>query len=168
MARRHGRGFQKVIDNVRWSGGAATFLAQSAGSVAATLITASSEEDTVLRLRGEILCWLDSTQAPGVAIDVGIGLITRAGGSSTTVRSNPITDADAPWLMYERFTLAYEEAVTDVIAAQVCMAKRITVDVKAMRKLRPDQEMQVVLEQATIGSAGSINCSLTMRALLGD
>jgi hypothetical protein len=152
------------MESVRWSGSQSSFLAQSSGSAGLVFITASSDPpETLLRLRGDLVCVLDGVQAPGTLISVGIGIALVPEGSSTTVLWSPLSDSDAPWWYYERFTLGYEEYVTDVIDSPGLSSVRKTVDLKGMRIIRPDVEAQVVVENLTIGSAGAFNLSLQAR-----
>ena len=166
-ARRASRG-EKVIDNVRWSLGAGAFVAQAAGSAASTIITAGSNEETLLRTRGNLLCVLDGVDEPGVSARIGIGIRLAQGGQATTVLSTPLTDGAAPWIWFDVFTIAYEEAVADVIAQPVASAYRAVIDSKAMWKLRPDTEVQIVVENATIVGGLTVNIFADLRFLFGD
>ena len=168
MGRTRGR-FQKKIDYTRWIGGQVSELAFSASAQGQTFVTAiANHTETLMRIRGELTGWLDATSAPGVAIDVACGLLVQPAGTGTGITSSPITDEQAPWLWYERFTLAYEEMVTDVVDVPQMTSVRITVDNKAMRIFRPDREIQFVAEQVTVGSATSCNVSFNGRLLLGS
>ena len=161
MARRRGG----RAPNVHWTGFNGASLAQSAGSVGVNIAAAAHGTETLLRTRGELLCWLDGTQAPGGATTVAVGMIVMPGGSATTVTSDPISNADAPWFWIEQFTLAYEEYVTDVIDSPTTSAIRRVIDSKAMRIIRSDQEIQMVVQQSTIGSAVNINTAVLGRFL---
>ncbi len=154
--------------DLRWTGGQFSFSALAAGSAAGTIVSAGNTSQTLMRTRGEILCYVDAAGAPGVFADVAVGMIVMPGGSGTTVTSSPITDPDAPWFFYERFSLGYEERVTDVVSINGIDFFRKAIDVKAMRVIRPDREIQVVIEQASIQSALSVNCVVNSRFLLGD
>jgi len=157
------------MESVRWSGSQQAFLALSAGTSGSTFITATDDPpETLLRLRGELMCVLDGTQAPGVLLSVGVGIALVPQGSGTTVLWSPLSDSDAPWWFYERFSIGYEEQVTDVISAQGLQLFRKTIDLKGMRIIRPDVEAQIVVENLTIGSAGSLNLSLQSRVLFGS
>ncbi len=164
----HRRSRVKKIEAVRWTRNHFFFGAQAAGSVALNFITSADAIDTVLRIRGEVTSWIDGNDAPPVGVDCALGLLVMPEGQGTTVLSSPITDENAPWLLYERWTLAYEEIVTDVIAAQGVLSFRKTIDNKAMRILRPDREVQIVFEQATVSGAGSVNCGFAASVLLGQ
>ena len=166
--RRQGsKGFQKSIKTIRWDGSSHVFDSQAAGSAAQTFITDGSTE-TLLRIRGELVASLDATQTPGTLINVGIGLLVVQGGSSTVVINKPITDADAPWLWYERFVLGYEEMVTDVIDVPQITSIRKVIDNKAMRILRPGREVQLVIENVTLAGSGAVNLTVVHRTLLGN
>ncbi len=165
MARRF-RGSGRRRD-VHWANFNETFLALSAGTVAAQigLLPAGGHPETVVRIRGELMAFVDGAQAPGGLADVAVGVILAQEGLGTTVISSPITDADAPWLWFERFTLGYEEMVTDVVDVPSLTGVRRVIDNKAMRILRPDQELQVVAQNVTIGTAIAVNISVVGRIL---
>ncbi len=168
MPRRHRSDHTPKIQNLRWIGGRQSFAALSAGTSATTFITAAATTDTIMRIRGEVVGYIDGASAPVKWIEIGLGCILMPAGQGTTVVLSPITDPDAPWLFYERFTLGFEEMVTDVIDVPGITTFRADVDVKAMRILRPETEVQIVVENATIGGAGSANVALSSRVLLGQ
>ncbi len=166
-SRSHRARGDKVIDVLRWGGSHLQFGSQAAGTAALTFITDGATE-TLLRIRGEVLCYLDAAQAPTAQIKVAIGALVVQAGSGTTVINAPTTDPDAPWLFYETFDLAYEEMVTDVIDIPLITAVRLKVDSKAMRILRPGREVQMVVENTSIQSAASFNLGFSSRVLLGS
>jgi len=156
------------MESVRWSANTLSFLAKTAGSSALTFITSSDDPpETILRIRGELVGWIDALSVPATAVDVAIGIALVPEGSSTNVQWDPATEGNAPWFMYERFTIGYEEFVTDVIAAQGLAVFRKTIDVKAMRIIRPDVEAQCVMTNTTINGADAVNVVLSARVLLG-
>ena len=120
-----------------------------------------------MRLRGELIAYVDGAQAPGGLVTVGIGALVVQAGSSTTVIQSPISHPAAPWFFYERFSLGYEEMVTDVIDVPGITVFRKTIDVKAMRILRPGREVQLVFEQGSLLTALSVNLEFGFRMLLG-
>jgi len=164
--RRGNRG--RSMESVRWSGGTFFFNAISAGNSALVFLTASNDPpETILRIRGELVAWIDGLEAPAVSIDVAVGVILVPEGSATTVQWSPGSEANAPWLMYERFSLGYEEYVTDVIDAPGLTVFRKTIDVKAQRIVRPDVEAQLAIENNTLSGAAAVNVAFTSRVLLG-
>ena len=158
---------EKVIDILRWSGSNHLSQGQSAGSIAQTYISDGSTE-TLMRIRGELTCWLDATSATPLGVECAVGALVVQAGSGTTVIQNPITDPDAPWLFYERFTIGYEEMVTDVIDIPQLTMFRKTIDSKAMRILRPGREVQLVFTNSTLIAATAVNFSFSNRTLLGS
>jgi len=164
MARRRSG---KKIDFVHWSGQAGSFLGQGAGTNALTLFAALHEPETLLRIRGNLITTLDGTQAPGGLVRMGLGIINVAEGTGTVANWSPLADPDAPWIWYDTFFVGYEEAVTDVIDVPGLSSYRSTIDSKAMRIIR-NQELQLVLEQATTGAAMTTNTAVSVRILSGQ
>jgi len=160
-------GFAKKINTVHWTYGSWSALALSAGTVAATVIGAQHQPETLLRIRGEQMVYVDGAQAPGVLTSVGIGLVQVPEGTGATVLWSPITDGDAPWIWVDYFMIGYEEMVTDVIDSPLVSAARRVIDSKAMRKLRKT-EIQFVAESATVGGATPVNIAGQARFLAGD
>ena len=159
----------REIESTRWSGGSVLFSAQSAGTAAAVFINASADPpETLMRMRGELTAYLDSTSAPGGLIEVGIGVALVPEGSGTTVTWSPLTDDDAPWWYYDRFVLGYEEMVADVIDVPGITSFRKTIDVKGMRIIRPDVEAQIVVENVTLLNADGVNLQVSARVLFGS
>ena len=169
MARRGSRSRgQKVIDNVRWLSfvGGSTSLA--AGTVAVQILSATDSRDTIMRTRGDLVAGFSATKAPNVAVRVGVGMWVVPEGTGTTVLGSPLSDPDADWFYYSAFTLLYEEMVTDVIACQAALGYREVIDSKAMRRPGSDTEVQLVIENVTVGSAGAIFAFAAGRILLGN
>ncbi len=166
MAR--GRSFAKKIDSLRWSRGGASNLAFGAGTLAATIVSDGLVEATIMRTRGSLIAYVDAAQAPGGLVRIGVGILSVMGGQGTTVVSSPLTDGEAPWMWFTQFQLGYEEYVVDVIDCPGITSYREMVDVKAMRKMRPDVELQLVFENITIGGALSVNMAVDLRFLIGE
>ncbi len=164
MPRRRGG---KKIDFTRWDGGSVAKLAFAAGTIGSTFISSAANSETWLRFRGNLMAWVDGNPAPGVLTDVGVGMIVMPEGTGTTITSSPISDSNAPWIYYSRFTLGYDEPVTDVVSVQGLSSYREIIDLKAMRILRPDREVQFVVESVTLATAVSINVVMGGRVLLG-
>ena len=97
----------------------------------------------------------------------GFGLVCVPEGSSTTVVWSPLTDANAPWFVYQSGLVAYEEMVIDVVDVPTISGARYVIDSKAMRKCPPDMEMQAVFEQSDVSGTRNINMLFSGRILLG-
>ncbi len=132
---------QRARSRTRWTLAANAFSAQGAGTAAVNVLTAINLEETIIRMWGNLLASIDGASAPGKLVRIGVGMIVMPEGTGTTVTSSPISDAQAPWFYYSAFDLGYEEMVTDVIDVPVISAFRETIDVKAMRIIRPDREL---------------------------
>ncbi len=112
------------------------------------------------------MVYADGTQAPGGLATVGVGFILVPEGTGTTVLWSPFTDGDAPWIWAGYYSIGYEEPVTDVVSVQALSGVRDTIDSKSMRIIR-NQEVQMVVENVSVGSAMNINLSTSGRALFG-
>ena len=166
VARRQSR--SKKIDNLRWLGFRAVAGALVTGSPQAQLVlTATTTPDTIMRTRGQLIAYIPQTQAPGVGVEIGVGIHIVPEGTGTTILQAPLDDANADWFYYSRFMISYEEAVTDVIDSPMISAYREAIDSKAMRIGRPDTEVQVVFESASV--IGGVNTAVIVggRFLLG-
>ena len=168
MARRTAGTHVKKMDNLRWDTAFLNNNAQAAGSVGQTAQLAVALPETLLRIRGTFLAYLDGTQTGGEAVRVSTGLIVMPEGLGVSVISNPIADGNAPWLWFETFVLAYEEMVSNVVDIPGATSFRVAIDSKAMRKLRPDREIQWVTEVTTVLTTSAVNSSLQARFLYGS
>ena len=157
----------RKIDNLFWTLGTATQGALTAGTAGSLVITSGTVPATLMRTRGHLAAWLDGTSAPGLGVQVSCGLIVRPEGTGGTVLQSPFTDGNADWFWFSSFFLGYEEMVTDVVDIPLISGYREVVDSKAMRRLKPDQEVQFVVENTTVLSASGININGSFRFLLG-
>ena len=169
MAQRKGG---KVITSTSWEIIGASILAMSAGTAAVAVRLAipgigGGIHETLLRTRGWLTAWLDGTQVPGALTIVSVGLRLASEGSGGTVTVSPFTEGGYPWFFHESFVLGYEETVTDVIQIPALSGIRMRVDDKAMRKIRPAEELQMVVENTTIGTAANVNVAINGRWLFG-
>ena len=148
-----------------WQNSAGSFSAQAAGAAALNFSSVGTLTTTMLRMRGEVVGFLDSPATVGQLIEVAYGIILVPVGSGTTVQFDPITDVEAPWLLWGVHFLGYEEMVTDVIDVPVITGFRDTIDNKAKRIIRPEMEMQFVVKNTTVFSSDSINFAYSLRWL---
>jgi len=159
----------KTIDNLRWSGGSAVAVqGLSAGSSAVNVLAAGVPRETIMRTRGEVLVFVDGTQAPAGLAIISMGLVLVPEGQGTTVIWDPFGDTEAPWFWYQETFIGYEEAVTDVIDVPGITSHRIIVDSKAMRRANVDEEVQFVVTNTTATSARTVNVAAGFRFLLGN
>ena len=156
----------KKIDNTIWelSNGSGTF---AAGAIAFNFSSVGTAPTTLLRIRGEVVAYVDGASAPGKLVEVTWGIILVPEGSGTTLQFNPVTDANAPWLAYGQGFVGHEEMVVDAVGVEGLSMFRQRIDNKAMRRIRPDVEMQLVVANTTVLTASSINFAYSMRWLQG-
>jgi len=158
------RGRGRVIDTMRWSGDVIiSHLGLAAGSGATlALVALDDHSQTLLRTRGICSVWLDGTPTAGEAVQVACGLIKVPKGTGTTVLLSPISESEQEWLWWGSVVLA-ADAGTDQMQSH-----RFDMDSKAMRKMKPQEEIQFVVAQTTIGTAVALNCVTQPRFLLGQ
>jgi len=157
----------KKIDFVHWTGfSAGTTAALSAGTLGATVFAAQHDPETLMRIRGEYVTFMDAAGASGRSVLVSAGMILVPEGTGTTVLWSPFTDADAPWIWYDSALISYEEMVVDVVDIPSQSGVRRVIDSKSMRIIR-NQEVQMVIENTTIGSAASVRARAGGRVLFG-
>ncbi len=166
MARGIQRRFAKKLDNLRWEKSSGFFNSVPAGSAGINFLTVASLPCTLMRMRGQVLSGIQGTAAPGIGLIVTMGIIKVPEGTGTTVLWDPFTDGNAPWIWFEQIPLYYEEYVTDVISGDQ-MQSRSVIDNKAMRKIRPDEELQMVMTNTTQDGAGTVNVQFGIRTLIG-
>ena len=167
MGRRQGR----VIDKVRWTGDVlVSQLAQSGGLIATNLYQFGDQEDavTVMRTRGQLLIYLDGAPAAGVAVNVGVGVHVVPKGTDTTPTLSPTSEAEGDWLVWLVCPLAYENYETDDPPGSGMTTCRLEIDSKAMRRMKPGEQLQVVVTNSTVGSAHAVNTIGQFRFLLGS
>jgi len=163
MARRRSG---KKIDFVHWTFSATAQTAVAVGTSGVTMSSAQHDPETLLRIRGNMASVFDGLPAPGAHTRVGVGLILVPEGTGSTVLWAPITDGDAPWIWFESFDLLYEEPVVDVVGITEVASYRSVINNKAMRIVR-NQELQFVVENASISGGNAINVGLNIRVLSG-
>ena len=122
-------------------------------------------QTTLVRIRGEVVCYLDATSAPGTLVQIIYGIIQVPEGSAGAARYSPVADPNAPWLLYGTAHLGYEEMVTDVIDVPGMTSFRHVIDNKAMRIIRPDVELQLVVSNTTVFTAAPVNFAYNLRWL---
>jgi len=159
--------FPKKMDNLIWDGTFLRFSAIGSGSTALQFSSVGTQPTTLLRLRGNISVIVDGLEAPAVAARATWGLIKVPDGSATTVQYDPVADVNAPWIYWGSAVIGYEEYVTDVIDCPGISSYREVVDNKAMRRIRPDEELQWVLTNTTVDGGLSLNHDVSIRWLQG-
>jgi len=162
---------QKKIETVHWTvGNSINSLGQAINTNAAFLLfPAQHLPETLLRMRGEWVCSLVTTQASASGSRVIAGIIQVPEGTGTTVLWDPSGDGDAPWIWWDTMQLMYVEYVADQVSAQAAGSARRVIDSKAMRKQR-NTELQFVISTEDPGALTgvSVNVLAVVRALSGS
>ena len=126
-----------------------------------------TQAETLIRIRGEVLVWLDpATSEVGDALEVAWGVLRAPTGILSEVGVNPIQDGGAPWVAYGVATLASEIA-NFVGVNEGSLMKRFEVDNKAMRKLRDAETLYFVLRTSSIVGSPTMNYGFMLRFLTG-
>ena len=148
-----------------WNIFSGDFPAFAAGTVGEVFLT-NTISRTIIRWRGELVVFMDSTSAPGKLARWGFGLLKRTEDSvGTTVTASPLSDGAAGFVVYEVGHVGYEEMVTDVIDVPMISGQRIVIDSKAMRRLRVNEQIQAVAENVTVTTATALNMAWAIRTL---
>ena len=151
--------------DLRWLLGAFTTQTLAAGGSASfAVIAGGNTSQTIMRVRGSWSCHLDGTATAADVVRVGIGLLVVQSGAAAA--SLPLTDSEAPYFWYDVVTLSGEESVGGSRAGLPMY--RSVVDGKAMRVLRPDRDVLVIIETADVVGAPVINATFDGRFLIAD
>ena len=167
MARRRTRGGGRKAD-LRWTLSQTEILGRNAGNPtgAQAVVTAGVTSQTLMRVRGTFYAMIVGTPTVTDIVQCGIGLLVVPGGSGAVVTSSPLTDGEAPFLWFEAFHLNTQSAgATNANGPQFW---RNVVDNKAMRVIRPDQEIQLVVEVSDAVGTSTVDFGLMARYLIAD
>ena len=137
-------------------------------------LSAGVEALTHVRLRGELLLWLQtsSVASGGYRGAFGIGIATLAAVTAGFASvPTPLTEADADNWLYHRFFSLVSGGVL-VLAdtkkgpdSDIVQSTRIEVDSKAMRKMRSEDAIYAIIEVVEQGVA-TMNVSFNSRSLV--
>ncbi len=162
-----GRSRTKKIDFLSWGAFNRVQLVVASGSVAGTMLSSSTTPFTLMRQRGNLLAFVDGVTLPGALVTISMGMHLVPDGTGSTVLVEPFNDSATKWFWWTEFTIGYEEMVTDVVGVPGLSNFREVIDGKAMRKVAPEQETQLVITNTTVGTATSVNISASVRFLFG-
>ena len=146
-----------------WEGAFIASTALNAGAAVQFELFLSDSAETLVRVRGMVAAWLrDSAPAAGDQCVVSWGLMVAPTGS--TIAVTPGTDPGANWFWHQFQLLSSEFAVAatynDLLASQ-----RDVVDNKAMRRLREDEAVFLVVENSDATGAPVVTLSAALRVL---
>ncbi len=165
MARGRSSGYARTPSREkRWEVIPSIVLAGS--STPQTLLGGSiafTEARTIVRCRASIATSIDGpTISDQCRFIIGLGIVsTDAFAVGSTAMSDPNGDADYPWLWWYQSQLQSQVNVAN--DAALSAAERITVDSKAMRKVKPWQSLVwvVAYEQTNASPVADIMIGIT-------
>ena len=163
MPRPRGRAGRRT--DYDWEG---AFIAQTSlnsGVSAQFAIGVADSAETLMRVRGTVAAILDQTGTTAAdAAIVGFGLMVASTGATLAVA--PVTEPGANWLWHTFILLATEFA----LAAgnnELLNQARVEIDNKAMRKLREDETLFLVVENTNINGSPIVSVNGAFRILTG-
>jgi len=151
-----------------WELSRGTSLGVAAGSIVQFEAFLADTAETLVRLRGEVLIWLDISGATaGDLLVVAWGLIRGPSGSSD-VGVSPLTEGGANYVAFGVAHLGRQivpAAGTSGPTPDGLTMMRFHVDSKAMRKFREDESLYVIFETVDVTGAPTANLSFAIRGL---
>jgi len=130
---------------------------------------------TILRIRGELLIYLVTTDAADSGfqeIAFGMGIVSEnAAGIGVTALPAPIGDIGWDgWMYYQTFALLSVDAVSASSVSHsgsnpMTSALRIPIDGKAMRKIKNTDTLVAVLETSVEAGTATLEAQLNTRIL---
>ena len=150
-----------------WNGGSFIVNDLTSTKQVAGMVTVN-QSATLVRTRGEILFALDGA-ADGVATAIGLGMIVGNDDQFTagaTAFPSPISDLDADWLWHGFILLrAFTASQSETLGSQV---GRIMIDSKAMRKVRQNDQVGLVMEASALAGSPSADGVIAARFLFSS
>jgi len=164
------RGGTKKIDFVEWSGQLGIEMAMASNVGAIITVITSLQAATLLRTRGEILASIDGpVDNDACSVACGITVVTEEQlAVGLTAVPDPAVDLDADWL-WHGFIPLKAQAGTGVGASLnvVGVAHRLTIDSKAMRKLRPTNSLVFAAKNSGLAGTPAVDLVVAVRCLKG-
>ncbi len=150
-----------------WNGGTFAFDGPAEANLISSLGT-FGESLTIRRLRGEVLCTIDGT-ADGDKKVVGIGIILAtdaAVAAGATALPSPVIALDADWIWHGFFPMASQTGSSspDLGAHNA----RLTIDSKAMRRVRSNQQLVVVVDGLNLSGTPVMDLVGAVRFLFSE
>ena len=148
-----------------WEGALIAQTSLVAAAIVEFELFQSDTAETLMRVRGEVTAHLDQGgSTAGDACTVGFGLIRAPTGA--TVAVSPLSQPGANWLWHSFMNLANEFVVASGNNEELMQA-RIQIDNKAMRKLREDESIFLVIENVDNVGAPVVLVNGAFRVLTG-
>ena len=163
MARRSGR-----PSDFNWQGLLGIKFALSAGTTALAQVNNPQTASTLMRSRGEVQASIDGpVDGDAVVASVGLIVVTEEQlAVGVTAVPNPADDLDAEWI-WHGFILLQAQAGTAVGASLNVgqVAGRLSVDSKAMRRMKQGQSVVFVGDNNALAGSPAIDIMGAFRQL---
>ena len=140
-------------------------LAQAANTqVAGAITNPVTFPRTLLRLRGELYVSVDGAETGGDLMQLTVGIKVIEVDLAGSILSTPFSDAEDDWLWWDTTFVGLEVSGNDAVSR----TSRKIVDNKAMRRMKPDQVLAMVVESTTISVGSVVNTLFNGRALFAS
>ena len=149
------------------SAGSSIDLASNTKALGAVGI-AFSLPGTILRQRGTLFLQLDAGAVDERAVIAAGTILVSSAAFAAGVASvpGPASDSDNDWIWYSSAVIS---SLAEGAIQSDALFTRIDMDSKAMRKVKPDDVMVLVLEVCTsIDQTGTFDFMYSMRQLVGQ
>ncbi len=155
---------QKKRNYYDWEGATIAQTALAAAAAVQFALFVGDKAETLVRLRGE---WLAQLAIGGSAANDGcvVGFGCIVGSTGAVVGVSPLTDPGANWFWHEMITL-HTTGVVGAASVTGDLSGRVgKIDNKAMRKIREDESIFLVVENTSLIGAPGIIVQGAFRAL---
>ncbi len=174
MARSAGRGYRRPgrkIDFKQWDFIPAIELTTTVSGTFSGGGLAFTIPATILRARSRIIAFFDATVQVADTIDVGLGLAVISSDAFTlgaTAFPDPLSEPEYPWLWWTDISLRAEETGAATNRAWGTASQLLSVDTKAMRKIKPQETLCWVMQTSNVVGAPTTRVDIQRtRVLIG-
>ncbi len=163
---------QRVRRPTFWAGVAVNQTITTGASVVTTVVSEADLENvpdpTLVRCRGDVLVQMTASAAtPGrVVITMGI-IVVRATALAVPAVPSPLTRGDSDWIWWTAVGLNISGgSVAAPNSDGRSIVKRVMIDSKAMRKIKPNEAIVFVMENIVLTSTQTVDVLGGLRLLL--
>ncbi len=145
----------RTIDFKSWRGMTPLFTAVTTATTIVSPPLTPGEPVTILRCRGLIHAFLDSTRQVGdtISLTFGLGIVSQdAAALGASAMPDPGSEPDYPWLWWGTMFLDGQLAAGGE-NPWGASAQKLEVDTKAMRKMKPRESLVWVMQSDTVAGA---------------
>ncbi len=120
---------------------------------------------TVMRVRGELMASMNGPSAADITV-LGVGLIVATDAQVTAGAASfpsPLSVGDADWMWHGFVPLVSQGVVED----QFGNVGKIIVDTKAMRRVKPNEQLVLVADAVLLVGTATVDLAFGVRVLFG-